>query len=173
MSAETLIGGAAATVSLVDSLVKLVSAANEKGSKISTAEIIKRLPGEAYGVAKQIGKELQDFRSQLVNLRVDLKVPLADLENHYDWWKFRKDRAANQAIPRIEGLKGAMLVLSDDFVAVASCQGAEETLAATYAKAAKEKDRIRRMADPTRPVGAILDDLIKFVDERAAELASM
>jgi hypothetical protein len=110
---------------------------------------------------------------KLREMNIDLDMPLEQLGCAYEFWHLRQDRVARQASVKIAGLRNELLVMADDFVAVAMCARKEKLLAASYASALDEKRRIREMTDPRRPIGQIISELIKFVDERLVEIATM
>lgn len=174
MAAESVIAGTAASLSLLENLIKLAQAAkNNPDTPLTTAEIMKRLPAEAFGLATNIRIQLVNLRQNLIENGIDLKLPLDQLEESLHFWQNRIDRIPRRALPLVEGLKESLCVLEDDVVAVASCAGMEEFLTTSYRQAREEKMRIRAMADPTRPVGEILDDLIAFAEERSAALGDL
>ncbi|WP_141701165.1 transposase [Methyloceanibacter methanicus] len=108
MATETVIGGAAASLSLLDNLYTLVKNAKDKkgGEELSTAEIVKQLPAEAFSVAKQVSAQLIALEKKMKKAGVDLETPVGELESKYDWWKRKQYSPEFKAKVALEALKG-------------------------------------------------------------------
>ena len=174
MTAVETIGGVAASLSLLDNLYSLVKNARSRGGdRLSAAEVIKKLPVEAFSIAKQISRQLIALEEELKGSGVDMSVPVEELASHYDWWKLKRYRAARKVGPVIEGLKNATIALLDDCVAVASCSDAEELIAESFSECVAEKKRLREISDPGRPVGEVLGHLIARSEQLAAQIGDL
>jgi len=174
MPADVTIGAAAASLSMLDNLYKLIQNAKKNGGEqLSTSEIIQSLPAEAFGVGKQITARLIALDEQMKRLKVDLDIPLQELETSYDWWKYKRYRAAKNALPEIEGLKNSIITLVDDVVAVFACAGAEELLSKSFTEALDEKTHLRDLADPAKPAREVLTGLIAYSEKITAQLGDL
>jgi len=174
MSKELLEGSVTGGLSVLNNLLKLIHQARETGNTDpSMAVLVEKLPGEAFAIASELAKQLRELKQNLIENEVDLSLSLDELESSYRWWQHQIDRVPRKANAQIEGLKNALVVLVDDFVAVARCAGMGDNVAGSYAIALEQKREIRNLANTSQPVGQLLDNLIQYVESIAAQFGDM
>ncbi len=174
MSGELLVASVEGGLSLLNNLLQLmIQAKQSKSANPSIAEIVEKLPGEAYGIAKQIAEQLINLKANLDKNGVDLKLSLDELESSFNFWEHRWDKIPRKANTLTDGLKNHLVVLLDDFVAVARCAGMGDQISGSYKTALQQKKTIRALSDTSKPVGELLDSMIDFSEEMAAQFGEM
>lgn len=158
---KTLVDGLSGGLNLLANMTALLKEAQSKGSPLAIADIVKRLPAEAYQISGEFERAINKLKEDLVSRKVDLNRSFEDLEQNVQWWRWRQYRAVQKAWPRIGAIQSQLSTFFDDVVAVAQCSESDGILAKCYEAARKEKDALDQKVARNAPVGSVLDACLK------------
>lgn len=104
----TMFGGAAASLSLLDNLIKLIRNAQRDETPFTVADVIQKLPVEAFGLARIFESQIDSLELAFRDHNINLERTIEQLEEDYDYWHFRKYRLIRSFEPRVRGLTQAI-----------------------------------------------------------------
>jgi len=164
---------AAQTLTLGNHLLELLKKAHQKGSPLNIADIVEKIPAEAFGLAKEFSEEIRKLKQTLLDAKVDISKPIGQLQSEVSWWRRKQYKLIRTFNAKVNAISDQLANFFDDVVAIAHCKEAEQEIAESYAAAKEKKDKLRGSIDPDRPVKDVLDELIKQADSFRAELGDM
>jgi hypothetical protein len=173
VDASIAIGSIANGLSLLDNLVKMIQNARRGGSPLSMADIVARLPVDAFSIAGQIINEIDALHQSFVERHIDLGKTIADLEADTSWWNRRQYRLIRSFHPTMLALSQRVSILIEDFVALTHCSEQEQFVSLSFAESRERREHIRQIVDLNRPVGQILSGLNEEALRLSAELGDL
>jgi hypothetical protein len=159
MSDGTLAGaGAVEGVKLLNNLVEMLKTAQAKGDRLGVAEILEKLPPEAFVLSGRFIQEIDDLRKAFAN--EDLNKTIDQLQTERQWWELRRYKLFRSFRPKIQSISDQLDAFLSDVVAIAHCKEAESSVARSFSNARERSRAIERDADfATQPVGKVLEAL--------------
>lgn len=172
---EVALEGGVQALTLLNKVVTLAKTARANGKKggLGIADIIERLPAEAFNLAGQFEKQVKELQQDFLKQGISLGRTLDDLQS--ETWFYQRSRRTllDSFKPKTDAILAQLMTLMDDSVAVARCSGEEELLAMSYKMARERKVQLRQSLNPNLPVGALLKTLIDQAERMRAELGDM
>lgn len=171
---KTAFGASSAALNLTNSILKLIETARAQGKvDPSLASIIEKMPGEAFSFMDQLENEAKRLRKTMVTANISPRIPVNAIESDPLWWTDKQGRAFHHFKPKVESILAELETFMDDIVAVAHCMGQDELIAASYEKALKRKRQLQKEMNYDRPIGEIIDVLIRYSRQLHAEAGSL
>jgi hypothetical protein len=175
---EPLTIGAALTtagngVSLLNNIVTFVRNAQKAGHDPRLADVLLRMPAEAFSLAGQYIQQIQDLRQTLMKAGVDLGKSQSALLRETGKLYFRRRRLITGFSATVNAIETQLSRFLDDAVAVSDCCGAEDFVVESFIQAEEMRMVIHREADPSNSLGGILDSLEGHARELRAALGDM
>jgi hypothetical protein len=165
--------GAKAGLSLLENVVQFVRKAREEGKRVAIADILQRMPSDAFGIAGELVTAIEQLKQEFLSNKIDLKKTIDQLQAETYWWKSKKYRLVRSFEAKINSLVTASSHLVEDFVAVANCREADELVASSFGDGMKIQSALSGIVDANRPVGDIFDDLLKYARRIRADLGDL
>ena len=175
---EPLTVGAALTtagggVSLINNIITFVRNVEKAKQDPRLADVLARIPAEAFSLAGQYVQQVQELRQALVNTGID--PGKTQREAFADTWRlqFRRRGLLTKFTANINAIETQLSRLLDDIVAVADCCGDDDFVINSFAAAEELRTVIHRETDPARTLGEILDSLEGRAQDMRTALGDM
>jgi len=165
--------GATAGLNLLAALLAIAKEAKKKGSPLAIADVLERMPAEAYTLAGQLVHEIETLKQSLLDHKVDITKSIDQLEDDVGWWRLRQWRAIRAAGPKINAITTGFSGFLDDVVAIAQCREAEDVIATSYGLALTQKKALREKVRANLPLGSVLDTLRDEAEKLRAALGDL
>jgi hypothetical protein len=178
ISAALAFEGSVQALTLINSVVKAIQRSRADGETdgLGIADIVARLPAEAFNLAGEFERHVAALRRSFLEKGLDLAQTLDQLESNVWCYQFPQKDLLTSFKPHVEAIRAQFSSFMDDIVAVARCHGEENILAASSEHARERKRQIAE-AFPRDlgqlPVGEVLDRLTFFAEQLRAELGGM
>lgn len=173
LEANYAISGAAASLSLLDNLVKMIRNARREGLPLAMADIVARLPVDAFSIAGQIVNEINTLQQSFQDRHVNTDRTIAELEGDTGWWNSRQYRLVRNFEPTIRALSQRINALVEDFVALAHCSEQERLVSSSFTESLERREHIKQIVDRNHPVGQIFRELSAEAERLRAELGDL
>jgi len=176
VSPDIAVQGGVQALTLINSLVQLLHNAKANGKKdgLGIADIINKLPAEAFKLAGEFEKEVFRMKEEFLRENIDLSLKIDEFECHRRWWNRKHDRLLLDFQANITAITSKLSNFMDDVVAVARCSGEESLLARSYESARERKQLLRRRTDFEKlSLNKIFDNLIDDARQLREQLGDM
>jgi len=173
IDANTAVKGAAAGLTLLNNLVKLIQSAREKGSRLGIADITEKLPAEAFTLAGQFVQHVTTLRQSFLNAKIDPKKTIDELQAETGWWRYKRYKLVNNFKANINAICDQLGSFLDDVVSIAHCREAEDVVAHSFREAEDLKAKIRTETDYKMPIEDIFKHLLDHAEKLRAQLGDM
>lgn len=170
---KSLIDTATAALGFGQTLAKIILEAKRQGNELAIADIIERLPLEAFKLSGQYIRQLEELKQSLLDAKVDITKSFDELEAERDWWRYKKWRAVRAAFPKINAISYQFSAFLDDVVAIAQCREAEGLIAASYKEILPAKNAIRENTKSNYPVEKVLGTLLAEAENLRAIIGDL
>lgn len=163
----------ASALTLLDTLIKTTGEMRKAGKDPSIAAVIERMPAEAFSLSEQFEEEAKALRHSMTVSGINPETPVNNLEQSSLWWTNKQGRALHKFKPRVDAILAQLETFMDDIVAVAHCTGRDELIAASYERALERKRKLQSELNYDRPIGEIVEVLIRHAQELHVESAKL
>jgi hypothetical protein len=172
---EIAIAGGAQVLTLLNRVLALAETAREKGKAngLGIADIIEKLPAEAFSLAGQFERQVNDLRHSFLVYGIDTKKTIDELQSETWFYQWGRKKLLDNFKPMTDAIVIQLTTLLDDAVAIARCSGEENLLAVSYSRSRERKTQLRRSLDQNLPVGELLDALLKEAATMRAALGDL
>jgi hypothetical protein len=170
---HTALEGGVAALDLLDSIIKLVHEAKKDGGKMNVADLVKRLPSEAFSLAGTFIKQVEKLQFSFKEAGVNLDLPIEKLRAETSYWSRRQYKLIRAFSPVVDAICDQLTALVDDVVAVSHCCEREDILAKSFAGAIARKSELRAAVDKGKSVREVFETLLKFAYVMRAELGDL
>lgn len=166
--------GSVAGLQLFNSLIEICKTAKKDGKRLAVADVIAKLPGEAFELAGQFVGEIDKLRTEFANIDPTRKKTIDELQSETSFWRLKTYKILRNFRPRITGITNQISMFLDDVIAVAHCKEAEDIVANSFKRSVKRRNKLEADADFTKlPVCIVLDNLRNHARQMRAELHEM
>lgn len=117
--------------------------------------------------------ELQQIKQQIVKAKINDRKSLRQLQSETGFWRLKKWRVLRDFGTRVSALEMSLENFFDDVVAVVNCRRADKVLAKSYAESLEQKNELRVLVSDDRPIGDVINDLLRVAQECKAELSEL
>ena len=140
---------------------------------MNIADVVERLPGEAFTLAGRLINEIDRFRQACLKAEINLERTVDELLADTSFWRYQRHRVIKRFKPNIDAISIQLETLLDDVIAVAHCREADDLIASSYAQAKERKDGLQSRLAPGLPVGESLDNLKDYATDLRAQLGDL
>ena len=170
---KAALDGAVASLSILDNIINLVRDAKAKGARLSIADIMEKMPSEAFTLAGQIVTKVESLHEKLLQAKVDLGKTISQLEADTDWWRFKKYRLVRAFEAEMTGIARSVGHLFADAVAIAHCRKADRAIAKSFSDTSKQQEQLDGIVRRSVPVGKIISEMLQHARRIRGELGDM
>lgn len=167
------LSSAAASLSMLDSLMRMVQNARRENSRLTLAEVMAHLPVEAFLIAGQISEEITRLEERLEDQYIDINKTINELEADKEYWTKRQYRLIRKTYPISRALSRQIGSLFEDFIALAHCHGEEHLISLSFRDSAEKKVQISQIVNRNRTIREILRELYEESERLRAGLGDL
>jgi hypothetical protein len=160
------LSAAGSSVGLLNNIVAFVKAAEKAKQDPRLADVLARIPAEAFILAGQYVTQVQDLRSSLIKADIDLSKTQRELLLSTSKWHFGQRRLLSKFSANTDALEVQLSRFMDDALSVADCCGDDDFVIQSFADAEELRIVLHRETDPSLPVG----DILKALEGRARDM---
>lgn len=160
IDASLALGTAKSGISLLDTILQIVKNSQKEGKRLAIAEVLQKMPPEAYGIASAIVREIEALKNEFQKAGISLDKSIESLQAEKHWWFSKKYRLVRDFDGRIGALINASGQLLQDFVALANCREADDLIAASFGDATKVQTELEAINTGKQPVGKVFEGLL-------------
>jgi len=166
--------GSVAGLQLLNSLIEICRTAKKEGKRLAVADVIEKLPAEAFELAGQFVSEIDKLRTEFSNIDPTRKKTIDELQSENRFWQFKTYKILRNFRPKVTSLTNQISMFLDDIIAIAHCKEAEGLIADSFKRSVKKRNKLEADADFTKfPVCVVLDNLRNHAQQLRTELHEM
>jgi hypothetical protein len=169
-TALTTAGGG---VSLMNNIITFVQNARKAKQDPRLADVLARIPGEAFSLAGQYIQQVQDLRQELLKAGVDLGKTQRAVLAETGRLHIKRRNLLTRFAANIDAIETQLSRFLDDAVALADCCGDDDFVVTSFVEAEEIRTVIHRETDPGIPLGVILKSLEGRAQDLRAALGDM
>lgn len=154
-----LLTTAGGSVSLMNNIITFVQNARKAKQDPRLADILARIPADAFSLAGQYVRQIQDLRHALLKEGVDLKRTQRDLLRETGILRRKRRSLLTSFAANIDAIETQLSRFLDDAVAISECCGDDDLVVASFIEAEELRTVIHRETDPEMPLSEILQSL--------------
>jgi|GEM_PF-5397176 len=163
------LSGAGGGVTLLNSVVAFVKAAQKADQNPRLADVLARIPAEAFTLAGQYAVQVRRLRAALLKAGVDLNLSQKEILDTTGKVHIVQRYLVQKFAANVDAIETQISGLLDDALAVADCCGGDDFVIKSFRDAEEMRIVIHREGDPALPLGSILNSLeVRARDMRAA-----
>jgi hypothetical protein len=131
---ELAFEGSIQALTLINSVIKAIqrSRADGQTNGLGTADIVAKLPAEAFNLAGEFERHVAALRQSFLEAGLDLTQTLDQLESSVRCYQLSQQDLLRSFQPHVEAIKTQFSSFMDDIVAVARSHGEENILANSH-----------------------------------------
>jgi hypothetical protein len=170
---KTALDATGAGLNLLNTVVKMIQTARENEEKLNIADVMERLPGEAFSMAGKVVNVIDEFRQDCLQAGIDLDRTPDQLLEETSFWRLKRYRVVKKFQPNVDAIAIQLETLLDDAIAVTHCRDADSLVAESYARARERKVGLRAQLNGDQSMGQILDSLKSYAQDLRAQLGDL